>query len=46
MLGSEALRHELGALGLARSREFSWRKTAEKTLDFYEKIYNDSLNAL
>lgn len=46
MLGSEALRHELGALGLARSREFSWKKTAEKTLDFYEKIYNDSLNLL
>lgn len=46
ILGSETLRHELGALGLARSREFSWRKTAEKTLDFYEKIYNDSLNAL
>jgi glycosyltransferase involved in cell wall biosynthesis len=32
----EALRADLGSRGIARSREFTWRRCAEKTRDAYE----------
>jgi glycosyltransferase involved in cell wall biosynthesis len=34
-----ALRAELRARGLARAREFSWAKTARRTLDAYEEAF-------
>ena len=35
LLGDAARRAELSAAGLARAAEFSWRRTAEATLDLY-----------
>jgi O-antigen biosynthesis alpha-1,3-rhamnosyltransferase len=36
---NKALREQMIAAGLARARDFSWRETAEKTL----QVYNDAL---
>ena len=33
-----ALRERLGAAGLARARDFSWRRTAEQTLALYRRL--------
>jgi alpha-1,3-rhamnosyl/mannosyltransferase len=38
LLEDEALRAELRAAGPQRAALFSWKKTAEKTLDVYERI--------
>jgi glycosyltransferase involved in cell wall biosynthesis len=35
VMGDEALRERLRALGLARAREFTWERTARLTLDSY-----------
>ncbi len=37
VLGDEALRERLRALGLARAREFTWERTARLTLDSYAR---------
>lgn len=39
VLSSESLRQELSIKGLEKSAQFSWAKTAEKTLEAYKKIY-------
>lgn len=47
LLNDEALRRRLENLSYERSKEFSWQKTAKKTLEAYEKIiqiHNNSLN--
>ena len=38
VLTSEALRKELRVKSLARARDFSWRQTAQRTLDVYRRI--------
>lgn len=38
VLLSEALQQELIEKGLGRAKQFSWKKTAEKTLKTYEKV--------
>lgn len=38
VLSSERLRQELSMKGLEKSSQFSWAKTAEKTLEAYKKI--------
>lgn len=38
ILGSPALQEQLAKAGLARSREFSWRKTAEETFKLYSEV--------
>jgi glycosyltransferase involved in cell wall biosynthesis len=37
---SSQLRKELRVKGLKQSREFSWRKTAQKTLEIYKQVCN------
>lgn len=39
VLTEEDLRKGLSNMGLKRSREFSWEVTARKTLEIYEKLY-------
>lgn len=39
MLGDENLRNEFIRKGLIRAKEFSWKATAEKTLEVYKKVY-------
>ncbi len=39
LLNDENLRKEYSLRGLARAKGFSWKKTAERTLDVYKKIY-------
>ena len=41
VFSDEALRRRLKSAGLARAQEFSWRKTAEKTLDAYERVLRE-----
>jgi glycosyltransferase involved in cell wall biosynthesis len=36
---SEQLRTDLSHKGLQRAKDFSWKKTAEKTLDIYKRVY-------
>lgn len=38
VLSDEPLRRRLVAAGLARARELSWRRTAERTLEVYERV--------
>jgi alpha-1,3-rhamnosyl/mannosyltransferase len=38
LLRDPALRSRLIAAGLARTRELSWRRTAERTLEVYERV--------
>jgi alpha-1,3-rhamnosyl/mannosyltransferase len=38
LLENERLRKELAAKALARSRQFSWRETARRTLAIYESV--------
>jgi glycosyltransferase involved in cell wall biosynthesis len=38
LLNNESLRKELSEKGLKRSKLFTWKKTAKKTLDAYKKI--------
>lgn len=40
LLNNKTLRDELAKKGYERSKDFSWRKTAEKTLEVYDKVYN------
>lgn len=40
LLNNKTLREELAKKGYERSKDFSWRKTAEKTLEVYNKVYN------
>lgn len=40
LLNNKTLREELAKKGYERSKNFSWRKTAEKTLEVYNKVYN------
>ena len=42
LVGQPGLRIGLINKGLIRSREFSWGKTAKKTLHVYEKLYKES----
>lgn len=42
VLTSDFIRKDLSNKGLNRSLEFSWIKTAENTLEVYEKIYKTS----
>ena len=37
IIDDESLRHKLRARGLERAREFSWRETARRTLEVYER---------
>jgi glycosyltransferase involved in cell wall biosynthesis len=39
LLNDEKLREEYSIKGLARAKNFSWEKTAEKTLEVYKKVY-------
>lgn len=39
VLNNESLRNELSIKGLKRASEFSWKKTAQKTIDVYKNIY-------
>lgn len=41
LLSNESLRNELSKKGYERSKDFSWKKTAENTLSVYEKVYLD-----
>lgn len=41
LLNNKEERRRLSSLGLSRSREFSWRKTAEKTAEIYEKLLSE-----
>ncbi|MDY6313566.1 MAG: glycosyltransferase family 1 protein [Clostridia bacterium] len=41
LLNNKEEREHRSLLGLARSREFSWRKTAEKTAEIYEKLLSE-----
>lgn len=43
LINNESLRNELSKKGLERSKEFTWRKTAKKTLQAYTKIAEQSL---
>lgn len=38
LAGSESLRRHLAEAGLARVREFSWKKTAERTLQVFDEV--------
>lgn len=38
LIGDEALRAELRERGLARARQFTWRRTAEQTLEILEEV--------
>ena len=40
LLNNKTLREELAKKGYERSKDFSWKKTAEKTLEVYNKVYN------
>ncbi|MCM8709663.1 glycosyltransferase family 4 protein [Clostridium sp. SYSU_GA19001] len=40
LLNNEKLQNEYREKGLIRAQDFSWNKTAEKTLEVYKKIYN------
>ena len=40
IINSPALRKELSQKGLLQSQKFSWAKTAEQTLDIYEKLFS------
>ena len=42
MAGDEALRQDLAARGLARSRLFTWEKTVRETWDVYEELLRRS----
>jgi len=39
LLNNDLIREELSKKGYARSKELSWKETAQKTLDAYKKIY-------
>lgn len=41
LLNNKEERKRRALLGLARCREFSWRKTAEKTAEIYEKLLSE-----
>lgn len=41
VLNNECIREELKVKGLNRAKNFSWRKTAQLTLEAYNKIVND-----
>lgn len=42
LLENEKLRSRLGLMARARAKRFSWRKTAEKTLLAYQRVYRES----
>ncbi|MDU1413013.1 MAG: glycosyltransferase family 1 protein [Clostridium sp.] len=46
ILSSESLRNEFSKLSLLRSKDFSWQKTAIKTLEFYNTVYTKQLEQL
>lgn len=39
LLNNDLIREELSKKGYSRSKELSWKETAQKTLDAYKKIY-------
>ena len=41
LLGDEAVRRDLSERGLARSRRFTWRRTAEETLASYRRVIGE-----
>lgn len=43
LLNNESLRNELREKGLKRSKLFTWKKTAKKTLEAYKKIIEQQL---
>ena len=42
MLNDEGLRRRLTEAGLSRAREFSWRRTAELTVEIYRRVASSS----
>src|SRR2546422_30276 len=42
MLNDEGLRRHLTEAGLSRAREFSWRRTAELTVEIYRRVASSS----
>lgn len=46
LLVNDSLRHKLENLGFERSKEFTWKKTAEKTIDIYKKVIDISNSSL
>ena len=38
---TDLFRNKLIKKGINQSKKFSWEKTAEKTLDLYEKVLNE-----
>jgi glycosyltransferase involved in cell wall biosynthesis len=42
VLSDSSLRAEMRRKGLARAREFSWRKTAQRTVEVYEQAMTES----
>jgi glycosyltransferase involved in cell wall biosynthesis len=45
LLNDDKLKAEYSIKGLARAKNFSWEKTAEKTLEAYKKIYESAFKA-
>lgn len=45
ILNDENLRNDLKQKGLERAKNFSWEKTAAKTLEVYRKVYNETIAA-
>lgn len=39
LLRDESLRRKLSQKGIERSQAFSWRKTAEKTIEVYKSLF-------
>ncbi|WP_461206394.1 glycosyltransferase family 4 protein [Clostridium sp. DL1XJH146] len=46
ILNNIEIKEKLRENSLKRASEFNWIKTAEKTLEIYEKVYNNKNNAL
>lgn len=44
VMGNDNLRKALSKKGLMHAKKFSWKKTAEETLNVYEKVINTSNN--
>lgn len=46
LLKNEQLRKTLSEQGIEQAKKFSWQKTAQKTLEAYEKTYNLKINKI
>lgn len=44
LFNSKELKNELVEKGFLRSRDFSWKKTAQETLNLYEEVYQQTKN--